>query len=142
VVVGDGPLGPRDRTPEGVELLGWRSRAEVTERLLRARALVMPTEWYEPFGMVLIEAMSAGLPIVVTTAAGARTIVGARRSLVVPPGRPDALALAISSLDDDTVDAEGAANRARFEERYTEAIGVANLEALYASVVSDTGARQ
>jgi hypothetical protein len=137
-VVGDGPLaaGLEDRVPEGVELLGWRSRAEVTERLLRARALVMPTEWYEPFGMVLIEAMSAGLPVIVTTAAGARTIVSGRESLVVPPGRPEALAVAITSLDDDTVDAEGAANRARFEDRYTEAIGVANLEALYASVLS------
>ncbi len=137
VVVGDGPLAPglEDRTPAGVELLGWRSRAEVAERMLRARALVMPTEWYEPFGMVLIEAMSAGLPIIVTTAAGARTIVDGRGSLVVPPGRPDRLAKAITSLDDDTVDEEGAANRARFEERYTEAIGVANLESLYTSVI-------
>ena len=132
-VVGDGPLELGGRTPPGVELLGWRSRAEVTERMLRARALVMPTEWYEPFGMVLIEAMSAGLPVIVTTAAGARTIVGGRESLVVPPGRPEALAAAINSLDDATVDTEGTANRARFETRYTEAIGVANLEALYTS---------
>jgi glycosyltransferase involved in cell wall biosynthesis len=135
VVVGDGPLGLDGRTPPGVEFLGWRSRAEVAERMLRARALVMPTEWYEPFGMVLIEAMSAGLPVIVTTAAGARTIVGGCESLVVPPGRPDALAGAIDSLDDDTVDTEGAANRARFEARYTEAIGIANLEALYTSVL-------
>ena len=136
-VVGDGPLaaGLEARTPPGVELLGWCSRAEVAERMLRARALVMPTEWYEPFGMVLIEAMSAGLPVIVTTAAGARTIVGGRESLIVPPGRPDALAAAVNSLDDDTVDTEGAANRARFEARYTEAIGVANLEALYTSVL-------
>ena len=104
--------------------------------MLSARAFVFPSEWYEPFGMVLIEAMSAGLPVIVTTAAGARTIVSGRESLVVPPGRPEALAVAITSLDDDTVDAEGAANRARFEDRYTEAIGVANLEALYASVLS------
>ena len=136
-VVGDGPLaaGLEDRAPEGVELLGWRSRAEVAERMLRARALVMPTEWYEPFGMVLIEAMSAGLPVIVTTAAGARTIVGGRDARIVPPGRPEALAAAINALDDDTVDTEGAANRARFEARYTEAIGVANLEALYTSVL-------
>jgi glycosyltransferase involved in cell wall biosynthesis len=134
-IVGDGPLELAGRTPPGVELLGWCSRAEVTERMLRARALVMPTEWYEPFGMVLIEAMSAGLPVIVTTAAGARTIVGGRESLVVPPGRPEALAAAVNSLDDDTVDTEGRANRARFETRYTEAIGVADLEALYTSVL-------
>jgi glycosyltransferase involved in cell wall biosynthesis len=141
-VIGDGPLDLAGALPERAEILGWRSRAEVAERMLGARALVMPSEWYEPFGMVLIEAMSAGLPIIVTSAAGARSIVGAPDSLVVPPGRPDELAAAIDSLDDDTVDSEGAANRLRFEDRYTETTGVANLEALYSSVVDDAGTRR
>ncbi len=78
----------------------------------------MPSEWYEPFGMVLVEAMSAGLPIIVTTTAAARDIVGPG-AIVVPPHRPDAIAAAISALDDATVDELGALNRRRFEECYT-----------------------
>jgi len=36
-----------------------------TERLLRAaRCLVMPVRWSEPFGMVMIEAMAVGTPVV------------------------------------------------------------------------------
>ncbi|MGB0114688.1 MAG: glycosyltransferase family 4 protein [Ilumatobacteraceae bacterium] len=135
-IIGDGPLAGdlAASLPPGAEIVGWRERAEVQRRLASARALIMPTEWYEPFGMVLIEAMSAGLPIVTTTAAGARSIVGGRDDLVVPPHQPADLAAAIDRLDDETVDREGAANRARYEDRYTEQRGLADLRLLYEGV--------
>ncbi len=137
-IVGDGPLAASLEASladaPGVALPGWLPRDEVTERLLAARALVMPSEWYEPFGMVLIEAMSAGLPVIVTTAAGARSIVGSDGAIAVPPRDPAALAHAIESLDDDTVDRLGTANRRRFESVYTESAGLAALESLYRSV--------
>ena len=106
--------------------------------MLSARALVMPTEWYEPFGMVLIEAMSAGVPIVTTTMAGARAIVGGSDELVVPPRRPAALAAALDALDDTTVDAEGAANRARYEANYTEQRGLDELLAVYTTAIGES----
>lgn len=134
-LIGDGPLAVR--APSGVDVPGWLPRTEVTARLLRARALVMPSEWYEPFGMVLIEAMSAGLPIVATTAAAARSIVGVGGLLAVPPCEPAALARAIEALDDAAVDRMGAANRRRFEECYTEAVGLRALETLYESTIVD-----
>ena len=36
-----------------------------------SRALVFPSEWYEPFGMVLLEAMAAGVPVMATDCGGA-----------------------------------------------------------------------
>jgi glycosyltransferase involved in cell wall biosynthesis len=136
-IIGDGPLRPdlARSNINGVEMVGWMERAEVRRRMLEARAAIVPSEWYEPFGMVLIEAMSAGLPIVVTTTAAARDIVGAG-AIVVPPHRPDAIAAAVSALDDTTVDERGALNRRRFESCYTEATGLAELESLYVSVMS------
>jgi len=136
-VIGDGPLRGALAPPPDVDMAGWLERDVVTDRLLRARALVMASEWYEPFGMVLIEAMAAGLPVIVTTAAGARSIVEPPEQFVAPPGNPVALARAIDALDDDTVDAVGARNRARFASAYTEAAGVAALEALYRSAIDD-----
>jgi glycosyltransferase involved in cell wall biosynthesis len=133
-VIGDGPLADQVQRTSGVEFIGWRPHDEVVRRLLGARALVMPSEWYEPFGMVLIEAMSCGLPVIATSAAGARDIIHAPHPLLVPPREPERLAAALSALDDRTVDDVGAINRTRFESQFSEPAGVARLESLYRSV--------
>jgi glycosyltransferase involved in cell wall biosynthesis len=137
-VIGDGPLARQlaEDAPARVEMLGWRDRADVTARLLSARALVAPSELYETFGMVLVEAMSAGVPVIVTTAAGAAAIVEPPADLVVPPRQAAALADALEALDDVTVDAVGAANRRRFEQHYSESVGVAALEAAYREAIA------
>lgn len=140
-VIGDGPQAAQlgMDVANDVEMLGWRSRDEVTARLLDARALVAPSELYETFGMVLVEAMSAGLPVIVTTAAGAAAIVEPPPELLVPPRQPAALAAALDALDDRTVDRAGVANRRRFEQHYSEAVGVAALEAAYGEAIAARG---
>jgi len=140
-IIGDGPQADqfRRRLPSGVGMLGWLDRDDVRSRLLHARALVMPSELYETFGMVLVEAMSAGLPVIVNTLAGSATVVDGPPALVVAPRNPAALASAIDALDDATVDAVGAANRRRFEERYCERVGVTALEAVYAEAIMAAG---
>ncbi len=140
VVIGDGPLASelRERAPRGVQFEGWIDRAIVTDRMLGARSFVFPSEWYEPFGMVLVEALSAGLPIVATNASDARRIAGAPDSLVVPAGDEGALAETFETLTDELVDSVGAASRRRFEAAYTEAVGLADLERLYDGVVAGT----
>jgi glycosyltransferase involved in cell wall biosynthesis len=139
VIVGDGPLAEQfgARLPDRCSITGWLDHGEITQRLLGARALVAPSELYETFGMVLVEAMSAGLPVIVNTAAGAAAIVEPPPQLLVPPRRPAALADALAALDDHTVDTVGAANRQRFEERYSEPVGVAGLERLYRDAISN-----
>jgi glycosyltransferase involved in cell wall biosynthesis len=140
-IIGDGPQAERfrRRLPPGVEMLGWRERDEIRARMLDARALVMPSELYETFGMVLVEAMSAGLPVIVNTVAGAATIVEPPSALLVPPRDPNALAAALDALDDDTVDTVGATNRQRFEQHYSEPVGVAALERLYSDAIAAAG---
>jgi glycosyltransferase involved in cell wall biosynthesis len=143
VIIGDGPLAPvlRERAPRGVRFEGWLDRDEVTARMLNARAFVFPSEWYEPFGMVLVEAMSAGLPIIATTASDASRIAGAPNELIVPTGDEQALTDALLGLTDEVVDEVGAHSRRRFEETYTEAAGLAGLERLYADVVGQATTR-
>lgn len=145
-IIGDGPLAQElhESAPRGVVFHGWLARDEVMARLLAARAFVFPSAWYEPFGMVLVEALSAGVPIVVTKASEAPVISAAPSELQAPIGDAAALAAAISCLDDTTVDAVGAANRLRFEEEYSEPVGLARLIALYEDVRSqhETGRRE
>lgn len=139
-IIGDGPLAAelREGAPRGVRFEGWLSRDEVMRRLLSARAFVFPSVWYEPFGMVLVEALSAGLPVVASNASEAPAITAAPPELVVPVGDDAALATAMMRLDDRIVDEVGAANRGRFKANYTEGIGVSRLEELYADVISSS----
>lgn len=64
VFLGAGPEEDRIRSanPEA-ELLGWVSPEEVAGWLQKARALVFPSVWPEPFGLVAAEALSRGVPV-------------------------------------------------------------------------------
>ncbi|OUJ13114.1 glycosyltransferase family 4 protein [Acetobacter sp. DsW_063] len=49
---------------EGVELIGEINDAQKPAFLSGAKALLMPIDWPEPFGLVMIEAMACGTPVV------------------------------------------------------------------------------
>jgi glycosyltransferase involved in cell wall biosynthesis len=72
------------------------------ERLFqRATCFVMPS-WIEPFGIVYVEAASAGLPSIGTTVGGTGTSVG-RGGLLVEPGDGAALLAAMRRLSEPAV---------------------------------------
>ena len=65
--------------------------------------LIVPS-WEEPFGIVLLEAMASGIPVIATNRGGPPEIIpSALHGILVPPRNPRALADAIRSLagDDD-----------------------------------------
>jgi glycosyltransferase involved in cell wall biosynthesis len=77
LVVGSGPEARRLAAMAGptVELLGWRADAEVAQLYARCRALLFPA--MEDFGIVPLEAMAAGRPVVAYGVGGAtETVVG------------------------------------------------------------------
>lgn len=69
-VVGDGPLLARlvEAFPE-VTFDGWLTRSELALRLKRARVLVMPSRYPEPYGLVAAEAARAGVPAILSRTA-------------------------------------------------------------------------
>ena len=72
----------------------------------RARALVLPSEW-EAFGLVLLEAMAAGTPIVATAVGGVPDVLeGGRAGRLVPYGDSAALAEALRSVDANPTETE------------------------------------
>ncbi len=107
VIVGDGP----DR--EAVERLRAplarrvRRIASCDDRLLAAlrstaAVCIAPSTGQESFGMVLLEAMAAGVPVVASDIAGYRDLVHENvTGLLVPPGDAGALAAAIARVLDD-----------------------------------------
>ena len=66
-VAGDGP----DLCSlTGVEALGWLSDPELTKVLRGVRALIFPSDWQEPFGILGAEALAQGTPVIATRAGG------------------------------------------------------------------------
>jgi D-inositol-3-phosphate glycosyltransferase len=87
-------LGVADR----VELRGRVARADVPA-LLRSADLVVCYPWYEPFGIVPLEAMACGVPVVAAAVGGMLdTVVNGVTGVHVPPRRPDLLAAALRRL--------------------------------------------
>ena len=85
-----GRPGPADRR---------RCRARTCRALLRSADLVVCTPWYEPFGIVPLEAMACGVPVVASAVGGfLDTVVDGATGALVPPRRPDRLAAAIRRL--------------------------------------------
>ncbi|GJD53509.1 D-inositol-3-phosphate glycosyltransferase [Methylobacterium crusticola] len=66
-IVGDGPL--KDallREHPEAQVMGWRSPEEIAGLVGRARLLIVPTRWRETFGLVTLEAVMSGLPVLVS----------------------------------------------------------------------------
>jgi D-inositol-3-phosphate glycosyltransferase len=81
-----------------VELIGRVGRDRVPA-LLRSADAVVCVPWYEPFGIVPLEAMACGVPVVASAVGGMLdTVVDGATGVLVPPRRPDRLATALRDL--------------------------------------------
>lgn len=81
-----------------VSFVGSVSRADVPD-LMRSADIVVAVPWYEPFGIVPVEAMACGRPVVGTAVGGLLdTVVPGVTGELVPPRRPDLLAPVLRDL--------------------------------------------
>lgn len=79
-----------------------RPRAELRTLYRSADAFLFPSTWAEPFGLVPIEAMASGTPVIGTgTGGSAEFLLDGRTALVTPPGDAGALAAAVARLAGD-----------------------------------------
>ncbi len=100
--------------------VGHLGRA-ATADLMRASDIVVCAPWYEPFGIVPIEAMACGVPVVGTAVGGLLdTVVDGVTGRLVEPRRPDLLATALDELLADPACRRrmGAAGAARVDQLY------------------------
>jgi len=105
VIAGRGSYLPELQTQidvEGVsdiiELPGYLSDAELRSMIHRAGCVVIPS-LYEPFGIVALEALAAGAPLIVARTGGlAELIAGTDAGVTFEPGNPDDLADAIERV--------------------------------------------
>jgi phosphatidyl-myo-inositol alpha-mannosyltransferase len=107
VVIGDGSdRAAVDDLPselrERVRLLGAVPNAEIHPILAGCDVYAGPSVGGESFGVVLVEAMAAGLPVIASDIPGYREVIHHDLDgLLVPPRDPDALASALAAVLDD-----------------------------------------
>ena len=78
IVVGDGPDAARLQqmfANDNVSFVGWKNRKEVFEYMHKAKALVFPSRWYEADGLSVREALSIGLPCIVSDCCAAKDYI-------------------------------------------------------------------
>jgi glycosyltransferase involved in cell wall biosynthesis len=100
-LAGDGPnLNELSRkAPPNVKLLGRLEHKELEAFYQNAKFLVVPSKWYEVFGMVTLEAMSFGLPVIASKIGGLPELVKNNKSgLLIDPDNPEDLAKKIKLL--------------------------------------------
>lgn len=83
----------------GIHLIGYISPEELPRYYRTATIFCAPSTGFESFGIVLLEAMAAGVPIVASDIAGYRTVLqDGGAGLLVPPSDEQAIARAIIAL--------------------------------------------
>lgn len=83
-----------------VEYLGFVSGEPLKQLVQRARAVVVPSEWYETFGLTAAEAKAVGTPVIASRIGGLTEVVrDGIDGILFEPGNAIALADAIASLE-------------------------------------------
>lgn len=133
-------VGPSGTYGPGVRALGRLGDGELRRQLADADVLCAPSLRGESFGVVLAEAMAAGLPVVASAIPGYVDVVTEGSARLVPPGDAGALARALRELlDDATVRSRlGEAGR-REAARFAWPRIAEQVHAVYSSVVARQG---
>jgi glycosyltransferase involved in cell wall biosynthesis len=125
-IVGGGPLRPEleglvngSRT---IRFDGYMTRDQVLAALEGANFLVLPSEWYETFGLVAVEAFACGVPVIASRLGAMEEIVeDGKTGLHFTPGDPENLAAKVEWAWTHPREMEemGRQARAEYEAKYT-----------------------
>ena len=129
-VRGDGWALPRTRRlarklsiDKRVEFHGWATQTELDRAYEASSVVAVPSHWPEPFGLVGIEAMAHGRPVVASATGGIpEWLHDGESGLLVEPGNPRALAEALMTVLSDRGLAQrlGEAGATRVRSRFSE----------------------
>jgi glycogen(starch) synthase len=150
-IVGDGPersdlkrLAEELGLSAAVRFTGWVLPSDVGALLESAFAVLLPSRWREPFGLVALQAAEAGRPVIASRVGGlAEIVVDGVTGVLVPPDDSDALGSAIRGLLASPAMASRMGEAARQHKRSTfnyEAF-VASYEQLYTRLVGSSESR-
>ena len=121
-----------------IKFLGQLSSLEAQRQVAGARLLILPSEWFEGFPMVIREAFAFGTPAAVSDIGPLSSIVQHQVSgLVFRPADPKSLVREVRTAWDDPGQLErlGKGARVEFERNYTEDVNYSSLKTVYEKAI-------
>lgn len=143
-IVGEGNEAGSLSAIPGVTLLGALEKPYIVREMCKARALVVPSIWYETFGMVVIEAFSCGLPVVASRIGALGELIedGVTGLLFEPDDAQDLADKMRWVMDNPERVAEmGLQAREEYEAKYTPEKNYEQLIAIYEDSIRALGVR-
>ena len=127
-------LGPAIDSLNDVEPLGWLNASALREALKNARALLFPSRWQEPYGIIGVEALAMGTPVIAMVRGGMPDWTGPG-TISVSAGDVDGMAAAIATLahHPDRAMAMGIAGQQRLRQQHSAQKVLDQIDALYDS---------
>ncbi|NNF78716.1 MAG: glycosyltransferase, partial [Rhizobiales bacterium] len=144
-ILGDGPLADQVAAAAAgdrrIEWLGRKSTDEVFAALGDAKFLIMPSVWYETFGLTMIEAYAKGTPVIASRLGAMTELVTQNETgFLYEPGQAPELVKTIQQAIDqpDVLRRMRGAARSAYERNYSAAANYGQLIKLYERVIEDS----
>ncbi len=137
-VIGDGAdrSSLEEMQVPNVRFTGWMEPEELRSEMLAARALVFPSALLETFGLGMVEAFAAGVPVVANDVGTRAEVVGRDGAGWLMKDRSD-WKLALTMLGDDAaVDQAGVLARQRYVERFDPEVTLPQLVQVYEELLA------
>ncbi|WP_261164743.1 glycosyltransferase family 4 protein [Microbacterium sp. Marseille-Q6965] len=123
----------RPRLGRGAEYVGEADASLKRELFAAARALIFPIQWEEPFGMVMVEALACGTPVVATRRGSVPEVVDHDRTGIIVDRDADARGLADAIVAAEGLDPHECRRQA--EQRFDLAVMAEGYERVYRALV-------
>ncbi|MEA3383853.1 MAG: glycosyltransferase [Campylobacterota bacterium] len=123
---------------EQIKLFGFAPRKQVLEELQKSDAFVLSSK-YETFGVVVIEAMSCGLPVIATKCGGPESIVeNDELGILVENDDLEELSKAMKDMYENRTDYVGDKIRAHVVEKFSQKAVASKLIDIYGKVMNNS----
>jgi glycosyltransferase involved in cell wall biosynthesis len=145
LVVGDGKAHPlleafvEKNSLNHVKFLGFKKGRELDELIRNSICTIVPSEWFETFGLTIIESFARGRPVIASSIGGMTEVVSdGVDGFLVPPGNVDALREKMNWMLDHRNQAVemGTAGRKKAETDYSADIHYEKIAMVYKKVLS------
>ena len=140
-ILGDGPLAQEVATAAledpRIEWMGHQTMQQVYELIGEARFLVMPSVWYETFGLTVIESFAKGTPVAVSQIGALNELVrDGETGFKFTPGDPESLVKTINKINRlSDMSSLRAAARGEYELKFNAATNYRQLMDIYESAI-------